>query len=854
MTTLEKLSNSEIISLSRDHQLEPLIQDNAIQDNEILDLTNPVNGLIEELKSVNPQTLVQKVQSTTIDFLEGTQKGLPPELIRSAQQKVENKTFFSTIWNKLSNLSLASAIKSLVGRVISWVVQSKEAKQEVEAAKFSESISKLRLLGVVAPDEQVTLINRFRLQSTDQNARQNLHATLQKLFNQISQYGRTQLNSRHLNTCLSQNDCMGALNEIYAHALIAEIGKNNNGLILSPKEGQLLLDVQKVLQNGLSLKQYADELEAVTLRNSAYGWIKKFPTLFANSCPNMDALTLMGSVQNNEPSIVRSELKKILTPISVLSEDKHTKEVILAKEILACLTLYKDDELISTIGLQSIQEKFSNQWRNKLTQLNDTITATKVQKETLPLLEELSKKAEALLTCKKIARIVPSIIAQPLSAVRTLQRNITALAPGSSKLADKINVLGVYFSCGHGHKSCMNNLKEYLTSSKDKSFTVQTSDFIRDIAPDIDPVTKIFGNLFVDDNKQPFATDSLFNHFMNKDQIKVLKWLDKLAGAPASKETLEIQYARIREKLLQEAPDMLVVPFTRYLGPLLHVAEQLGIPLIHVSTDRDYKLNECDVRPYKYFKNAVPDLNPISRETLQIGSQINKDQVEEIGLSVKMKFESDLTLQEIKDMRQELNVQQGEKVVVISNGGGGLKNKIPEYLAKNYKDDQNPIRLVVLAGRNEAFKKELDEKIVPTLLTNPAVKMTVLGFTDKIPQIFKLPETRVLIGKGGGITTYEAEKSTLPMIVDETTDGRFSDRMDWERVNAKVLISKKMAVKITTIDQTVQALTQLLAMPRPEISKTAKISASTKFVDLTKNLVNLSKNDENFTSRIKKWN
>jgi processive 1,2-diacylglycerol beta-glucosyltransferase len=94
--------------------------------------------------------------------------------------------------------------------------------------------------------------------------------------------------------------------------------------------------------------------------------------------------------------------------------------------------------------------------------------------------------------------------------------------------------------------------------------------------------------------------------------------------------------------------------------------------------------------------------------------------------------------------------------------------------------------LIVIAGRNERVKKQVEELREGF---DPSNSLTVFGFTDRVSDLMAVSD--VLITKPGPGTINEAIAMKLPMLIDDTEISLF-----WERANVDYVLKYKVGQKI----------------------------------------------------------
>ncbi len=881
------LSNQEPLSISNNARQQQALPNNLQLLQEIHDqlqvqaeIENSANCLMEELKSgLDHSTGVESVEQSIHLFVNEPHRGLPKELVQAANDHQKNRSLFSIVLNNLPSLNILPFFSSCISKAITYIFQTEDAKKEQETLAFSETLTKLRLLGEIGPTLQIDLINSARFTSGDrrQILERQLHikSVLQQTFSRVSEYSNSVFTSEHLHSHLAAGSYKNAAEEIYAHALIKKMRNEQITIDLSDVQAQTLIDVDSALSEGKPLRHFTSLLEGVYHQQSAHSWVQNILENFQTTLPSYDITPLVDAVKRGDAESTRSKLNELLESVaSQESNPEIDQEKILAKEMLACLTTYPNGELFSALGFQKLQESYSRRYDSKLLQFSHRLDRNMhLNEKTIASLNQLNKAVMSLGTCQKVARIAPTLIAKSFGSCSLVSKKITQINSVNKSIDKAIPQAGRSLSieanaareraglpkkkisiwswgCGNGHNSCTNNLKNNFETPNNQ-YDIQITDGLRDVLLDQDVVNKTLGNYFVDDKKRPYATDSLFNFLMHKDLLSILKLLMNFSSGEPSETSREINKARIRERLIEERPELLILSYRMHSEDIMSVADELGIPVLQISTDFDYELTG-DLTKYRHVKQAVPSKeNALAMQTVKMGTLILDNQIIECGLPVNKGFENQISDEELQAIRQELEIQPNEKIVVVSSGGVGVQNDIPEHLAKNYHDVSNPIRIVVLAGKNEEFKKDLETRICPALESNPAVKMKVLSFTQKVPQIFSVAD--LLIGKAGGLTSFEARKKMIPMIIDESKNGIYGHRMDWEHLNAKILVHDGLGAIINKTSQIVDTVTSMLKKPKLAPDALSLIKASERIVETAVSMIESSEQDEEFKKKRALW-
>jgi processive 1,2-diacylglycerol beta-glucosyltransferase len=153
-----------------------------------------------------------------------------------------------------------------------------------------------------------------------------------------------------------------------------------------------------------------------------------------------------------------------------------------------------------------------------------------------------------------------------------------------------------------------------------------------------------------------------------------------------------------------------------------------------------------------------------------------------------------------KDRAQCLNKHglKGDRPVVLQLAGGFGVGPIAR-LYDAILQIQQPLEMVVVAGRNEKLRKQLQSVDVPR-----RHRAQVLGFTSEIDELMCAAD--LIVSKPGGLTTSEALARGAAMAIVNPIPGQESRNSDY-------LLESGAAIKINNIATMPLKLSKLLADP-----------------------------------------
>lgn len=219
----------------------------------------------------------------------------------------------------------------------------------------------------------------------------------------------------------------------------------------------------------------------------------------------------------------------------------------------------------------------------------------------------------------------------------------------------------------------------------------------------------------------------------------------------------------------------LVISVMPFINDVVYkVCKEENIPFCVVSADFDNSVYffQKTLKDYVKFKFVLFSDSKLSVDT--VDSCISKDKVVYLGSPLKRKYFQKISKKEKLQTRKDLNIRDSKPVVTIIMGSAGSKNTI--YYLKRLVQYSKPVHVVACIGKNEKIRDKLNKIKLPA-----CVNLSVVGFTDRLPQIFSISDA--IITKSGPSSILEAAQSGVPFIVDF-----LNTPLDWERINSKIVI------------------------------------------------------------------
>jgi 1,2-diacylglycerol 3-beta-galactosyltransferase len=233
---------------------------------------------------------------------------------------------------------------------------------------------------------------------------------------------------------------------------------------------------------------------------------------------------------------------------------------------------------------------------------------------------------------------------------------------------------------------------------------------------------------------------------------------------------------RLRDLFLNYQPDVIVS-----VHPLLNHAalraradaKMQHIPIITVITDLG-KVHESWLTP-EADAVVVPAREVYERA---ISRGVLPSRLRMLGQPIHPKFDDVVGSKE--DLRKQLGLPKDGFVTLLMAGGEGGGKLMPTTMA--LAKAKLPMHLVVVCGRNETLKAKLED-LAPSLPT----PMTILGFTDKVPELMRAAD--LLVTKAGPGTLAEANAAQLPVVVYDYVPGQERGNVEFVRHNGIGLVA-----------------------------------------------------------------
>lgn len=378
--------------------------------------------------------------------------------------------------------------------------------------------------------------------------------------------------------------------------------------------------------------------------------------------------------------------------------------------------------------------------------------------------------------------VFPSIVACAMSMCKSRVGSIETLFQ-LQKPKKKI----VIFTSpgGGGHMAVTRALNSYLSDE----YIIEPHNIFQDVLGAFDPIEKItFGHI---------AAEETYNFFITRKFYRTLNAIAFL-GQWYFDQFREKITKKITEFLVIAKPDLVisVVPFVN--KAILTASKECSIPFLLIPTDLDLRtfIKNIELPDYKDFHISIPfDDQNILKLVTQKGIPV--EQISVNGFPLRLDF---FCSKNIPALKKEFDVPENKPVIMVIMGAAG--STATYNYVKHLAKIEEPIHLIVMLGRNEQLKPQIE-----AIPLNKNQTITIFGFTERIADLMAISD--ICITKSGSVSFCEALYSNIPILLDGTTT-----TIKWERFNHQYTEEKFIGYIVRRSSTIPQLVSQLLHNPK----------------------------------------
>jgi UDP-N-acetylglucosamine:LPS N-acetylglucosamine transferase len=286
--------------------------------------------------------------------------------------------------------------------------------------------------------------------------------------------------------------------------------------------------------------------------------------------------------------------------------------------------------------------------------------------------------------------------------------------------------------------------------------------------------------------------EQFYNTMLKKGWIRAMNFIVRHLVPSLFRHRQDKLEKVIHEHITYYQPDLIIslIPFVNY--PASEAARKQSIPYLLITTDNDLRNWVLGMENVTHpdFRVTIGSDLPTTKEVL-LKKHVAENAIATIGLPLRPEFVQE---KDLKGIREEFQVPEGKKVVLIMMGGSG-GNLCYSYADRIGRMDLR-VHLIVITGKNTKLKRDLAR-----LRLKEGNSITILGQTEQVSDLMAISD--LIVTKPGPGTINEAIAMKLPMLIDNTNISLF-----WERANVDLVLHYGVGQKIRKFNQ----LQELLEM------------------------------------------
>lgn len=303
-------------------------------------------------------------------------------------------------------------------------------------------------------------------------------------------------------------------------------------------------------------------------------------------------------------------------------------------------------------------------------------------------------------------------------------------------------ILILYTSVGLGHKYIAYNIGYHLEKA---GFDVRLEDILQ-----------VQSGVMV-------SVGEWFHRLINLHFPFIWRWLYMSKAFTKATLPLRVPLAgrnceNVKQVIADYQPDMVIATQTSASAPMAYLKRHGLYKGKFVIAFSDYHFH-----PYWHYDEAdfyLVNIEEQKQELEKLG--VRSDKISVCGITLKPYLATDVAA-----VKQKLSLA-GKRVLLMASGSLGIG--FPESLllnfAKELADKEPDIQLLVITGKNEVMKKNLEVEVQKKNLSN----VTILGFYEPMSELLAIAD--VFLTKPGGLTVAEALRDNVKMLTTHFLPGQ----------------------------------------------------------------------------------
>ena len=294
------------------------------------------------------------------------------------------------------------------------------------------------------------------------------------------------------------------------------------------------------------------------------------------------------------------------------------------------------------------------------------------------------------------------------------------------------------------------------------------------------------------------SCEQVYNTLLRNGWIRSMNFIVRHVCPPVFRSRFGKIEKIISSYINASKPDLVIslIPFINF--PASEAARKNDLPFLLITTDNDLRNWAFEMERIKHqqMKVTIGEDMPTTRDVL-LNKKIPGSAIETIGLPLRPDF---LAQKDEKKILEELHLPSNKEIVLIMMGGAG--GDIAYEYAKKIGGMNLGAHLVVIAGRNNKLKKDLEQ-----LKLHPSNTLTAFGYTNRVSDLMAVSD--LVVTKPGPGTINEAIAMKLPILIDNTDISLF-----WERANVDIVLKYGIGQKIKKFSQVRDLISTYLKDPQ----------------------------------------